>query len=109
MGSKFHGKVGYGPMQTEISPGVVDLVIVERECYGESTRPGANSRLGETALPTVTLTNQVQILMDGYAMENYHEIQYLILDGVYWTVTQVEISRPRLLLRLGGVYHGPKA
>jgi hypothetical protein len=29
--------------------------------------------------------------------------------GTLWTVSDVEVQSPRLLLRLGGVYNGPRA
>jgi hypothetical protein len=34
-------------------------------------------------------------------------MRYVEWAGVRWDVTDVEVQRPRLILRLGGVYHGP--
>lgn len=106
MASKYMGVVGYGPHTLEVAPGVMEKVITERRYYGDVIRPGANFRAGETILPTIGVTNQLSLLADAYAYENFHDICYVEWAGAYWTVVQCDIVRPRLILRLGGVYHG---
>jgi hypothetical protein len=43
---------------------------------------------------------------DAYANEHYFAIRYVEWAGVRWTVRDVEVQRPRLLLRLGEVWNG---
>jgi hypothetical protein len=46
---------------------------------------------------------------DAYANENFFAILYVEWMGALWTISEVEVQSPRLLLRLGKVYNGPKA
>lgn len=107
MGAKFYGKVGYARDNVEIAPGVVDSVVVERMYRGDISRVGVNARIGSDILPNLDLTNQFSLIADAYAFENFHALAYLQWAGTYWTITQVEVQRPRLIVRVGGVYHGP--
>lgn len=83
------------------------MVITERKYYGDVIRPGVNAQLGEAILPTLRITNQISLLADAYAYENFHAIQYVEWAGARWSVVQVDVNRPRLIVRLGGVYNGP--
>jgi hypothetical protein len=46
---------------------------------------------------------------DAYANEHYFAIRYVEWAGVRWTVQDVEVQHPRLILRLGEVYNGKAA
>jgi len=48
-------------------------------------------------------------MADAYAVENFLSMRYVEWNGVLWTVTNVEVQGPRLILTLGGSYNGPKA
>jgi len=50
------------------------------------------------------MNNSISILADAYASKNYHQIKYVVWDGVKWNVTSVTVGRPRLTLELGNVY-----
>jgi hypothetical protein len=53
--------------------------------------------------------NSISIVGNEYALEHYLSIRYVEWAGELWTVANVEIQRPRLILRLGEVYNGPTA
>jgi len=103
---RFHGRVGYGE-SVETSPGVFEDVITEHEHFGDVVRASRQLRAGEDLNPVFSLGNSISIVADAYASEHFFAIRYVEWAGVRWDVTDVEIQRPRLLLRLGGVYHGP--
>jgi hypothetical protein len=105
---KFHGKVGYGETM-ETSPGVYEDVIVDREYYGDVSRATRQLVQGENLNPDLSLGNTISIVADSQAMENFFNIRYVEWRGQLWTVSNVEIQSPRLLLYLGEVYNGPKA
>jgi len=42
-------------------------------------------------------------------MNHFFAIRYIEWAGALWTVSDVQVESPRLLLRLGGVYNGPTA
>lgn len=107
MASKFYGVLGYALGAEEVSPGVVDDVVLERKYYGEIRRPGFRSRLGENILPDLDITNEFSIMADAYAYEHLDAMRYIEWSGTLWTIRQIEIKRPRLIVRVGGVYNGP--
>ena len=109
MVSKFYGAIGYGePVET--SPGVWEDVIVVHNYYGDVLR---NSRglqeSGEKLNADLTVGNSISIVADAYANEHFFAMRYIEWAGALWTVSDVEVKSPRLILRLGKVYNGPKA
>lgn len=106
--ARFYGRVGYG-IQQEISPGVFEDVIVERKYYGEITRNTRSLSEGEHLHKDLNVSNDIRIVADAYANDHFHAIRYVEWAGVLWTVSTVEVQSPRLLLRIGEVYNGPKA
>lgn len=105
---KFHGKVGYGQTM-EMSPGVHEDVIVERFYFGDVTRASRQIAQGENLNSDLSLGNAISIVADSYVTENFFNIRYVEWRGVRWTVSNVEIHPPRLLMHLGEVYNGPSA
>ncbi len=104
--AKFYGEVGYG-IPYESRPGVWVDDIVKRNYYGDITRNARQLREGEKVNSDIGVSNSISIVADAYAMEHFFAIRYISWAGTLWTVTEVEVQRPRLLLRLGGVYNGP--
>lgn len=108
--AKFYGKIGYGESkETSIGSGVWDDEIVEYQYTGDIIRNTRKSQEGENLNNDITVGNSISIVADAYANEHFFAIRYVEWAGTLWTVTEVEVQSPRLLLRLGGVYHGPKA
>ena len=106
--AKFFGKIGYGETQ-ESAPGVWEDVIVEYEYYGDVVRNTRKLSEGETLNNDLSVGNSISIVSDAYANVHFFAIRYIQWAGVLWTVENVEVQSPRLLLRLGGVYNGPTA
>ena len=104
--AKFNGKIGYA-QTTETAPGVHEETITERVYSGDVTQD--RRLLGASAdgvNPRVSLGNSISIVADAYANEHYFAIRYVEWAGVKWTVQDVEVQHPRLLLRLGEVFNG---
>jgi len=104
--AKFHGKVGYGET-TETSPGVHEDTIVERNYYGDVVRNSRTLTEGENLNQDLSVGNSISIVADAYANEHFFAIRYVEWAGTLWTVSTVDVERPRLILRLGEVYNGP--
>jgi hypothetical protein len=104
---KYFGKVGYGK-PGEIREGVWVDTIVEYAYYGDVVKDTRRLVSGQDVNPDITPGNSIEIVADPYAFNHFHAIKYAELAGALWTVTDVEQKRPRLLLRLGGVYNGPR-
>ena len=105
--AKFHGVIGYGE-SIEVAPGVWDNVITERNYNGDIIRNARNLREGANLNNDLTVNNSISIVADAYANGHFFAISYIEWAGTLWTVSDVEVQSPRLLLRLGGVYHGIK-
>jgi hypothetical protein len=103
--AKFHGKIGYA-QTTETAPGVHDEVITERDYYGDVVQNRRILRDGDEVNPLTSVSNSISIVADAYANEHFLAIRYVEWVGELWTVQDVEVQTPRLLLRLGEVYNG---
>jgi hypothetical protein len=104
--AKFHGRVGFGE-EAETSPGTWVDVITEHSYYGEVIQNSRGLRNGENLNPDVTVGNSISIVANAYAREHFFAIRYVEWAGVLWTVVNVEVQSPRLILQLGEVYNGP--
>lgn len=106
--AKFAGKVGYGVPQ-EGAPGVWADEIVERSYFGDVLRNTRRLSEGENLNNDLSVGNSISIVADAYANDHFFAIRYVEWAGALWTVTTVDVESPRLILRLGEVYNGPKA
>jgi hypothetical protein len=106
--AKFHGAIGYGE-SVEIADGVWDDVITARNYYGDVVRNSRKLQDGQQVNDDLTVGNSISIVADAYAGERFFAIRYVEWAGTLWEVSDVTVESPRLLLRLGGVYNGPKA
>lgn len=105
---RFHGKVGYG-VTVETSPGVYVDEIVEYEYFGDVVRNTRRLTEGENLNQDLSVGNSISIVADAYAREHFFAIRYVEWAGVFWTIQDVEVQAPRLILGLGEVYSGPTA
>lgn len=111
--ARFYGKVGYR-VTSETAPGVWRPQILTRNYYGDlvknrSSIGGSESQEGGKVNDDIRLSNNVSIVADGFAYENFHNIIYVEYLGAKWKVNSVEVQRPRLILTLGGIYSGDSA
>lgn len=104
--ARFYGEIGYGET-VEAAKGVFRKVITERKVYGEIVRNSRTLREAEKVNNDLSVGNSISIVADPYANEHFHAMQYVKWAGTLWIVSNVDVQAPRLILRLGGVYHGP--
>jgi hypothetical protein len=105
--TKWYGKVGYGH-NTDLGNGIWDDVITERKLYGDVVKNTRRLITGADVNSDLTTGNSISVLADAYALDNFFAIRYVEWSGALWTVIDIEEQRPRLLLRLGDVYNGPR-
>lgn len=104
--ARFHGLIGFGK-QVETAPGVNEDVITELPYFGDVVRNSRNFDGGDKVNSDISLGNSISILADEYARGHFFAMKYIHWAGVLWIIDDVEVQHPRLVLRLGGVYHGP--
>lgn len=103
--AKFYGAVGYGTT-VETAPGVHTTQIIERTYYGDLIRNSKSTETVDQVNNNVNVSNEISILADPYALNNFHSMQYVTFMGTKWTIKSVNVVYPRLLLTIGGVYNG---
>lgn len=107
--AKFYGAIGYGEaVETPPGSGVWIDQITEHPYYGDVDRNTRQLQEGDNLNDDLTVSNSISIVADAYANDHFFAIRYIKWAGALWTVSDVEVQRPRLILRLGGVYNGPK-
>lgn len=107
---RFYGKVGFG-VTAENPPdsGVWEDVIVEKPYFGDIKKDSRKMSDGQSVNTDISLTNLIEIVADGYAVDNVSNIRFVEMAGAAWKVATAEVQRPRLILRIGEVYNGPRA
>lgn len=103
--AKFYGKIGYA-MTKETTPGVWVEEIVERSYYGDVIRNIRRLQGSENLNDDINVSNEISIVADAFANQNFHSMRYVEYMGAKWKVSSVEVKYPRLILNVGGVYNG---
>lgn len=101
--AKWFGAIGFAET-VETVPGVWEEQITKRNYYGELTRNTRRLQSTEFLNDDITISNEISIVADPYAMSHFHSIRYAEFEGVAWKVSNVEVQYPRLVLTLGGLY-----
>lgn len=106
--ARFSGVIGYG--ETVESPpdsGVFVAQITEYPYSGDVLRNTRALEEGVGLNKNITVGNRISVVADEYANDHIYEMKYVMWRGVRWTVTNVDVQHPRLILSLGEVYNGP--
>ena len=101
--AKFYGAIGFAVTE-ESSPGVYKETIEERNYYGELIRNTRRLQTSDKLNDDINVANEISIISDPYANQNFHAIRYVEFMGSKWKISSVEVSYPRLILTLGGLY-----
>ena len=102
---KFCGNIGYA-ISKETTPGVWIEDIVERQYFGDVYRNTRKLQSGKQVNDSIDISNEISILSDPFANENFHSMRYVTYMGAKWKVSSVEVRYPRLILTVGGLYNG---
>ena len=102
---RYYGPIGF-ELTKETVPGVWKPDIVERNYYGNVLRNSRRLSSTDKVIDDVTISNEISILADAFAYQNFHLIRYAEYMGTKWKISNIEVQRPRLILTLGGVYNG---
>lgn len=101
--AKFYGKIGFG-IEDEVRPGVWSGVT-ERTYRGDVIHTINRPHIGQEVNESVDVRNQISIVSDPFAVNNFASIRYVEWLNTKWEVTSAELKYPRIELNLGGVYN----
>lgn len=102
--AKWFGVIGYAET-VETAPGVWEEQITERGYYGDVIRNNRRLQSTEHLNDDVNVSNEISILADPYAINNFHSMRYVGFMGAKWKVSNIDVQYPRLTLSLGGLYN----
>lgn len=104
--AKFHGKVGFIRYE-ECEGSVFKEVAIEKYYSGDVTRISKRFEPTDKLNDNLTLNNEISIIANKFAYENFQYIRYVNYLGANWEVTSATLGeRPRIILQIGGVYNG---
>lgn len=103
--AKWYGMIGYAD-NVEVEPGIWEDSIVEKPYFGDLTRNTRKLQSSGEINDNINLANEISIVADPYAIDNFYKMRYAEFKGVKWKVTDVEVQYPRLILSIGGVWNG---
>ena len=102
--AKFYGKIGYAET-VETKQDVWEEQYTERAYYGDLKRSTSRYQSTEQLNDDLTISNEISIVADPFAYQNFHLMRYVEFGGTKWKITNVEVLFPRLIRTIGGVYN----
>ena len=102
--AKFYGVIGFSETR-EMAPGVWQPSIIEKNYFGELIRNIRNLQTTSQVNDNLNIANEISILADPFANQNFHSMIYVVYMGSKWKISKVEVQYPRLILTVGGVYN----
>lgn len=103
--ARYKGYIGYVKPE-EVSPGIYEERATEVMCGGERLLGSRKWLPSQTLNDDILINERLSIICSHTLKENRGCIRYAVVDGVKWKVTAIESQYPRLILTLGGIYHG---
>lgn len=102
--AKFCGVIGYA-VTKETEPGIWEEQIVEVEYFGDVIRNTRRINAPGKVNDDISISNQISIIADPFANNNFHAMKYVVFMGAKWKVSEVTVEYPRLILAIGGLYN----
>lgn len=103
--AKWYGVIGYAET-VETKSGIWEEQITERDYYGDLFRNSRRLQSTDKVNDDINISNQLSIVADPYAINNFYSMRYAEFSGAKWKITDIEVQYPRLILTLGGVWNG---
>ena len=102
--AKFCGVIGY-VVTKETEPGIWEEQIIEVEYFGDVIRNTRRLSGSAKINDDISISNQISIIADPFANNNFHAMRYVVFMGAKWKVSEVTVEYPRLILTIGGLYN----
>ena len=88
----------------EDEPGIWVDAIEERPYKGDIIRSGRRFDNSENINDNFTITNVFSIISDAFLYSHIPAMRYIEYLGSKFKIVSVEVERPRVEIRVGGVY-----
>lgn len=100
---KWFGEIGFNE-EMEEEPGVFVPKLLKRNFFGDVLNLSWRETQADKINADLHISNKLSVVADPYLRNNFQKIAYVQFEGAKWTVTDVEVGRPRLILTLGSLY-----
>lgn len=108
--AKYYGIIGYcEELEIPEGSGIYEDVVTERRYYGDVTNTAHRWKNNNEINNTSLLEAEFSILADPYAYQKFTKMKYIEYMGEFWSITNVTPERPRLTIKIGGVWNGKRA
>lgn len=105
---KYSDVIGFG-IESEIDPvnrpGIFKSTIVERRYKGDLMRVSRQFRQSGNLNDNIVFSNEISIIADPFAFENFSNIKYAMYMGSKWKISNVRVEYPRLVLTMGDMWN----
>lgn len=102
---KWYGKIGYALTEDD-DYGVWTPTMTWKQYYGDVQRFSRHVENGQTVNDNLNIGNTISILADPYTLRNIGYMKCIEWMGTLWEISSIDISYPRMVLSIGGVYNG---
>lgn len=102
--AKWYGVIGFAE-SVETAPGVWEEQITKRPYFGDLIRNTRRLQSANQVNDDINVSNEISIVADPFAMNNFHSMRYVEFMGAKWKVSNVDVQYPRLNLSVGGLYN----
>ena len=100
---KWFGEIGFNE-EVEEEPGVWVSNVIPRKFFGDVLNLTWSEKQADKINTDLHISNKLSVVADPYLRNNFQKIAYVQFEGAKWTVSGVEVGRPRLILTLGSLY-----
>lgn len=102
--NKWAGVIGFRD-EIEEKPSVWVERTIEKKYYGDIIKNYKFSENQSEINDSININNQISLIADPYARENFHKMIYITYMGTKWKIKNIEVQYPRLIIGIGGVYN----
>ncbi len=107
--AKWVGTIGFAQQKEQEINGVPSGVwveeIVTRKYTGDLVKHRMMSQNTNEINDGLNISNQISIIADPYALNNYVAMRYLTFMGVKWKIKDIDVEFPRMILSIGDMYN----
>lgn len=104
--AKYYGKIGF-VKYVDDGYGISTEETIEKPYKGDVLSNVRRNDVGsEKVNLDLSLTNEISIVANSFAIANFSYMRYATYMGVKWRITSAKIDGRRIILSFGGVYNG---
>lgn len=103
--AKFYGNIGFA-IHKETAPGSWRPAIVTKPYSGDVLMEYRKWENSGYVNDNLNISNRISIIADDFCLQKLGTMRFVEYLGTRWKITNAEISLPRIILTIGGVYNG---